>query len=629
MSVDDLNRRLYDRNSRLNGIRRSRLSVARGEGPSSWDSNSEPAVSTMGAKRKFSWPVKILIGSVAVFILTLLAALIIMFGNVSVVSDNDITVVIQGPSSIKAGEEVPITIAVTNKNTVPLESAELAIVYPSGTKDAAGAPLTRERRPLGTVLSGSTENVVLKAIIYGPESSEQKVQITLEYRLSGSNAVFQKESTFETIIGSPSINISTSLPSEITSNQPIEIEVKLVSNDRQTLNNVLVNADYPPGFSFKSSVPAPFAGNSIWSLGNLAAGTEKKIVIKGVLEGQDQEIKSFNFSAGEATGEDNESIGSHYAALFRTVTINRPFIATKLSINNSEKDEYIASAGEKIRVDVDWINNLPTDIENAEFKFYLNGNSFDRLSVNAGQAFYQSADNTITWNKNNNSALGLIEPGKFGRVSFSFNMLSANRLAEGGAQAVSVKLVVKGLRVDSNISEREISTEFEKIIKVGSSLQLASRGVYYSGPFANTGPLPPQAGEETTYTIIWSAVNQSNLVRSGVARAVLPDSVRWLGVTSPNTENIKYDEAKKEVIWQLGDVKSGTGSNSPAREASFQVALTPSLSQIGTTAELLGQTTFTGYDTFAEVNVTKTTAAVTTRITSDSKWQSSQEKVVE
>lgn len=68
-----------------------------------------------------------------------------------------------------------------------------------------------------------------------------------------------------------------------------------------------------------------------------------------------------------------------------------------------------------------------------------------------------------------------------------------------------------------------------------------------------------------------------------------------------------YNESSRTVSWSVGDLAQGASA-----QGSFQVSLTPSVSQKGTAPALTSRATFSGYDRFAGVQVSASADAVTT-----------------
>ena len=94
----------------------------------------------------------------------------------------------------------------------------------------------------------------------------------------------------------------------------------------------------------------------------------------------------------------------------------------------------------------------------------------------------------------------------------------------------------------------------------------------------------------------------------------------WTGYTSPASENITYDKGTGEVDWNIGDMKYGIGENSPSRTVSFQVAITPSITQVGTELNLLNEATISGTDAYSGARIGEVKSPVTTSITSDPEY---------
>ena len=81
--------------------------------------------------------------------------------------------------------------------------------------------------------------------------------------------------------------------------------------------------------------------------------------------------------------------------------------------------------------------------------------------------------------------------------------------------------------------------------------------------------------------------------------AVLPTYV----IYKTGQAGFTYDAASRSVRWDLGELKAGTGYTSAAKIGSFQVALNPSVSQVGTSPALTGAAVLVGQDRYAQIQV--------------------------
>ena len=237
--------------------------------------------------------------------------------------------------------------------------------------------------------------------------------------------------------------------------------------------------------------------------------------------------------------------------------------------------------------------------------------------------FYDSSKNIITWNKKNNSNLEELRPGDTGKLAFSFTVHAGK-----GEPQVKVDLSAKGQRVSESNVEEEINSSISKIVKLTSDLHLASQALYFTGPLENSGPIPPKAEQETTYTIVWTVTNTTNAISNAKVTATLPSYVSWNNVISPTSEKITFDQVTGNLVWDVGNVPSDTGFSKPKREVAFQVGFKPSVTQVGSSPVILSTQKLTGHDNYADAEIGDERNSLTTRLTGDTGFSSDDEKVL-
>lgn len=149
-----------------------------------------------------------------------------------------------------------------------------------------------------------------------------------------------------------------------------------------------------------------------------------------------------------------------------------------------------------------------------------------------------------------------------------------------------------------------------------SNLALNARAVYNTGPFKNLGPLPPRADKETTYTVIWTLTNSYNDVNDIEVKSTLPGYVRFIQF-SPQSEKVSFDENSREIVWRIGELKAG---NSSKKEVAFQIGFTPGLGQVGSTVDLVDDTSVTAKDKYTEAELSLGVKSLNTEIVSDPQY---------
>ncbi len=120
----------------------------------------------------------------------------------------------QGPTTIAAGDTVPLSLAITNKNVVALENATIEVDFPNGTRDATDETQNYPRytENLGTIAPGATVLRSVKAVIFATAGSSLSLPISLSYQTTGSNATFVKKYVDRYVDAAGTISCARSWP---------------------------------------------------------------------------------------------------------------------------------------------------------------------------------------------------------------------------------------------------------------------------------------------------------------------------------------------------------------------------------------------------------------------------------
>jgi len=216
-------------------------------------------------------------------------------------------------------------------------------------------------------------------------------------------------------------------------------------------------------------------------------------------------------------------------------------------------------------------------------------------------------------------------------VSFSFkekSLLSQDAIDLRNPE-IKISVSISGARVSDDGAIEGIKEFIQKTVLINSSLQITPRVVYYAGPFGNTGPLPPKAEQATTYTVMLSAINSTNEMSNVKVRAILPSYVSFTDVIFPNDANISFDNITGELMWNIGFMDAGEGVTSKAREASFQISFLPSVSHVGSAPELIHDIEIFGRDNFTGRDVVFKKGNLSTNLSTDPQFKTSDAQVVQ
>jgi len=568
---------------------------------------------------------KFFIFSIIIFVLAVGYAGYVYFIGGNTYSNNNIDISIIGNNFTTGGEGLPLVVGVTNRNNTELQLADLVMQYPKGSSSDVSADTQTFRVSLGTIPAGAVVNENLTPVLFGEQGSTRTIKISLEYRVSGSNAIFVKDKLYNVTISSTPINLSIDAPATVSPNQQITLNVKATLNATTPAPNILVKVDYPIGFQFVSASPAPAFGNNVYNLGDLAPGVEHDISISGKMVGVfNGDQKTFHVTTGSQSGSDKSIIDVVYNSIQQIVTIQKPFIDANIFINGVSESTYASDSKTPIRAEIKYSNNLDTQVNNLQIIAKISGNAFDRKTINAEQGFYNSSSDIITWDKTSLSELAQINPGDSGSVSFSMSPLS---LFSGSAgvlsnPSINIEVDVIGQQSTTGFATNSITNSSSAVINIISDVGFSDKALYYSGSFKNTGPVPPKVGKATTYTVVWTLTNTANSISNVQVSSSLPSWVDFVGPFLPATENLSYNSSTRQIIWSADRIPKGAGVSGAARTVSFQISFTPSLSQVRSMPTILNSAVLTGHDDFANVDVRVSKGELITNLDSDNAFPS-------
>jgi hypothetical protein len=140
--IDDLEKDLYSRKKDQVARRKRRDLHMRDYGVAdNWDDAPEEVI--MDKSRK---PVvkTILTASIAFFIISAIFSTFFFFKGIKI-SANNVIIRVEGPALVAGGEELTLQISIQNNNPVPIETADLIVEYPDGTRSAANIEVAQKR----------------------------------------------------------------------------------------------------------------------------------------------------------------------------------------------------------------------------------------------------------------------------------------------------------------------------------------------------------------------------------------------------------------------------------------------------------------------------------------------------
>jgi len=502
------------------------------------------------------------------------------------------------PSEIAMGEEITYVVKYKNNGDVRLERPVLIFEYPAGAIPTQGQD-TRITQSLDEIYPGQERNFSFLARLFGKEGEIQEAKAQLQYTPRNLNAQFESETIATTLISHVPLTFELDLPSRMETGQEFSFSLNYFSNSEYPLSNLRMKIEYPEGFIFKSASPSPI-GDSEWDVGLLNKAEGGRIFITGSLQGEVQEAKIFKATMGTW----KEGTFTLLKETTRGIEISRIRLFISQEVNGFS--EYVASPKDTLHYVISFKNVSEKTLENLFLVVSLEGRPFDLSSVKSDSGTFQQGDNSIIFESKKVSNLRFLGKGEEGKVEFWVNVQE---------EWETFSSQDKSFVLRNRIILSDVTEEFE--LKVNSKLEIGQAAYFEDEVFGNQGPLPPEVGVSTTYTVIWQAKNLYNDVQNAKVRAILPAGVSLTGSVFPEGTPLTFDQVSREVVWEVGDLSAGTGPFETAPSVAFQIRFIPLKSQQGDIVQLIGETKIQADDLFTERTLSATDSFIDTTLPDD------------
>jgi len=534
--------------------------------------------------------------SILAFVL-ILAAFGFWYFQRNIFSKEVLKLDILGPDTVEVGQKVDYTLKYKNNGEITLTNAKLTFEYPEESLVEEGK--RRFEKSLNDIYPGEEKTMTLSARILGQENELKIAKAWLEFQPKNLKARYEVLTSMTSVIKFSPLTFDLDLSSRVETDKDFSFSLNYFSNIDYPLSQLRVKIEYPPGFEFVDSTPQALEKNE-WLVASLNKAQGGRIKVSGRIKGDVGEQKVFKANLG--LWQEGNFVLLKEAT--KGVEIIKPTIYLSQLVNSSP--DYSASAGDSLHYEIFFKNIGGSSFENLFLVVGLDGNFFDLNSLRAPETTnYHQGDNSLIWDWKKNPQLRFLGEGEEGKAEFWINLKDELPITEANN---------KNLVLKDSVSLSPAREEFT--VKVNSKLVLEQKGYFSEGTFNNSGFYPPKIDQRTTFTAVWGLKNFYNDLRNVKIKAVLPLGTSLTGQLLPRESNFLFDSQSREIVWEIGEVSAG--STGPS--LSFQVALTPNSSQIGSPAEIVGLVTVFGDDAWTQETITGTAPSLDTNSLSDANF---------
>ena len=567
----------------------------------------------------------IIIGFIlAAVVLGIVAALMLHNGHSLFVLDK-VELNISCPEASASGDEIHYKIKYANNTKVVLKNAEIIFQYPEGfflnsAEQNNEAPVIKWN--LGDIQPGFQDSIYVAGILAGKNESVKEASAVLKFRPTNFNSLFEKKSKAKTKIDFVPVTLTVESPEKISVGQTFEYVFNFKNVSEKNFENLRIELKYPDGFTFEESNFEPIETDSnIWEIEKIKHGEESELKIKGVLAGKENQEKFFQGIWGQEISEKFIQFG---CADFE-VKISLPLIEFKHTVNGFEN--YNVSPGDDLFYKIKYKNVGEKDIKDLTIVLKPNGSFLELDTLESDEGLFDGGK--IVWSGFLISRLALLKSGNEGEVNFRIKMKNELPIENSSSKNFTLENLIKA---EGFISDKGDKMSVSGILanKINSRLVISQKGYYNDdGRISNFGPIPPQVGKKTTYTIHWQILNLANDLEKVEIQGTIPSWVGWEEKVISENSDFHFDAKTGKIIWNVGNLPANTGIFSPAKEVVFQISIIPETSQVGDFVMLASEVIASGFDTFTGEDLMSTSDALTTILPDDLSIGEEERRVIE
>lgn len=541
-------------------------------------------------------------------ILFVVSFVVFWFGGPSF-SDADVVLTLEAPHEASAGDEVTYLVTYENHTQLVLKNLHFRFSFPTSATvidDSGGFSSDPSSFfDVDSLAAGEKGEHTFRVFLVGERGDIKTAGIEMDFEAGTLRSSFQKSATASTTLTYAPFVLTLVAPPNAVDGQSVSYRLDYRNESGDTLSDARITFQFPDGFTAAQESPSPSAGQNQWSLPPLDNGRGGRITVTGALRGSEGEEKAVTVLVERKVGEDF----IQYARSSSSTYIISPFLGTSVSVNGTR--EYTATLGDTLRYGVTYRNDSNFTLRGMTLAVRLDGEMYDFSSLIVRGGFFDSSTDTITWNAGGVPAFGDFGPNQSGKVDFQITLKENFPSGGAGSRNFLVKATAEFAtpNVPQNLDEQELSAA-DSIVTQISTQPVFDQMVYYKDPnFGSQGPLPPQVDQTTVFTVHWRIANPGNGMEGTKIVATLPAGVVWGSAVSagPGQPQPTFDVSRSQVTWDLGLLPTNPQGAATQREATFRIAVTPSVNQRGQIIQLLKGVQMAGKDTFTkqDINLSK------------------------
>ena len=496
------------------------------------------------------------------------------------------------PREIVSGAPSTLVIRYTNNTGEELRDAKLRIAFPEhfllehiSEEEQTGS----QEMELGTIAVDASGSVKIRGTMFGDVGGEQIFQSFLTFTHGKRNKREQKIA-YHTFSPSRSTLVTElQMAKTIVASQEVKGMIIYKNTGNIDFPEITIEPEWPEGFTYRGG--STTLDENGWRLPPIKAGEEGQVSFSGQVTGKDEEMTFFfhpSFTFGN-TRYKQESL---------TQTIG--IIDAPLRLGHSIQAENLRP-GTLVEAVVYYENVGDTPVRNLS------------LSLISESPFFRTGEPVL---------INEVLPGTSAEAIITGSIRSSVQQSElSQFENLTVTTRTRANYLFGEPLSQQITQQGDPLsLPLVTPITLHSFGRYSSpqGDQLGRGPLPPVIGEETKYWIFWHVTGTTNPLKQVNLSGFLPNNVRFTGRQSVSQNgSLTYDPTEQMISWSSEAVEATLDPNSKVIAVAFEVGITPTEDQIGSSAPLLLEALLTATDGRTGAFISASGASVTTDLPHD------------
>jgi uncharacterized repeat protein (TIGR01451 family) len=580
---------------------------------------SIPDMSKLSSRKKTGLRRFLVKGIILLFLFSAVAWSGFFFFSKGILQKQDqLSINIDGPTTVKAGESVSYIIRYENNGGVPIAALELTASLPPDFHLVSSTPEANAKNTwtIGSLTPKSDGVITLNGTFIAEVPSTEKLQALFTYKPANFNSSFQTIKTLDVQVNDSVLQMTLNGPSQAFPGDEIQYVTTVSSEQpggagsgsagKDPAQNIRIVPNIPQNFSVTGTEPAFENGQKYWNLASLDPNQPKTFTVKGSYTASASGDQTFNTHVGFVA--DNTYLKQKEANT--TTILEGGSVAFHLVVNGSNADQTI-NPGKTLRGSIDYINQAKESAQDVSFTLSLSATK--TLPIDWARADLKSgkrSGNQIVWDKSTLASLKLLQPNDSGILDFSLPLSTTSSTADQFTLVLTTRIGSLG----ETGSERSVSAT-PIVITINSQVAFRTEARYFTteGVPIGSGALPPTVGKSTTYRAYWNISNGTHDLSTITMSATLPANVMWTGKNATDIGTMNFKSSTRTVTWSIPKLPTSITQAG----AWFDVSIKPVAADVGTSIPLSSSTSFSAKDTVSSQTLTQISEALTTNLTSD------------